>query len=76
LRSNQRGGWSLASNPKPRALARAGKLPLARLFAEASRADRILKGLAAGEIWTALTGLTAALAGALQPTGVSGRVAQ
>ena len=38
-------------------------------------ADRIVKGLASGDAWTALTGLTAGLAGALQPTGVSGRVA-
>jgi DNA polymerase-3 subunit delta len=76
LRTAPRGtGWNQASTPSPAALARAPKLPLAELLCEASMTDRIVKGLASGDAWTALTGLTAGLAGALQPTGVSGRVA-
>jgi hypothetical protein len=35
----------------------------------------VIKGLAAGEAWSALTGLTGGLAGALQATADSGRVA-
>jgi DNA polymerase-3 subunit delta len=76
LRSSARGsGWNQASTPSAAALARARGLPLAQLLADAARADRIVKGLAAGDTWTALTGLTATLAGALQPVRVSGRVA-
>jgi DNA polymerase-3 subunit delta len=76
LRSSVRGsGWNLASTPSAAALARARSLPLAQLLADAGLADRIVKGLAAGDSWTALTGLTATLAGALQPVRVSGRVA-
>jgi DNA polymerase III subunit delta len=77
LRSAARGsGWNLAATPSPRALSRLKKLPLARLLVQAGRTDRILKGLAAGDAWSALTGLTGGLAGALQATAESGRVAQ
>ena len=76
LRATQRGSaWNLASTPSARALARVGDIPLAQLLSEASRTDRIVKGAAAGDPWTALTRLTAILAGALQPDLVSGRVA-
>ncbi len=76
LRSTVRGsGWNLAATPSPRALARLKKLPLARLLVQASRTDRVIKGLAAGDAWSALTGLTGGLAGALQATAESGRVA-
>jgi len=37
---------------------------------QASRTDRIIKGMAAGDAWSALTGLTGALAGALQATRI------
>ncbi len=75
-RSSARGsGWNLAAAPSPRALARAGKLPLARLMVEASRVDRVIKGVDAGDAWAALTGLTARFAGALQGAADSGRVA-
>jgi DNA polymerase III subunit delta len=76
LRSTARGsGWNLAATPSPRALSRLKKLPLARLMVQASRTDRVIKGLAAGDAWSALTGLTGGLAGALQATADSGRVA-
>jgi DNA polymerase-3 subunit delta len=76
LRSSARGsGWNQASTPSAAALARARGLPLAQLLADAGHADRIVKGLSAGDTWTVLTGLTATLAGALQPVRVSGRVA-
>jgi DNA polymerase III subunit delta len=75
LRSNVRGsGWSLAAQPSAKALARLRKLPLAPLLIQASRADRILKGLAAGDAWSAITGLTGAMSGALQAGAESGRV--
>jgi DNA polymerase-3 subunit delta len=75
LRSTARGSaWNLAAPPSPRALSRLKKLPLARLLLQASRADRVIKGLAAGDAWSALTGLTGSLAGALQATAESGRV--
>src|SRR5277367_351411 len=75
LRSPNRGsGWNLAATPSPRALSRAKKLPLGRLLIEASRTDRIIKGLAVGDAWSALTNLTAGLAGALQAGAESGRV--
>lgn len=76
LKTGQSSGWHLAAKPVPQALARLRQLPLAGLLIEAHRADKILKGQAAGDAWTALTGLTARLAGALQPRGISGRVAQ
>jgi DNA polymerase III subunit delta len=76
LRSTVRGsGWNLAATPSPRALSRLGKLPLARLLRQASYTDRVIKGLAMGDAWSALTGLTSGLAGALQATPESGRVA-
>jgi DNA polymerase III subunit delta len=76
LRSTVRGsGWNLAATPSPRALSRLKQLPLAQLMKQASHADRVIKGLAAGEPWSALTGLTGGLAGALQATADSGRVA-
>jgi DNA polymerase III subunit delta len=75
LRSADRGGgWNLAATPSPRALARLKTLPLARLLRQAAHADRVIKGLAAGDAWSALTGLTGGLAGALQATADSGRV--
>lgn len=75
LRSAARGSaWNLVATPSPRALARLKKLPLARLLTQASRTDRIIKGLALGDPWSAITGLTGALAGALQATADSGRV--
>jgi DNA polymerase-3 subunit delta len=70
LRSAHRGsGWNLASSPSPQALARLRSLCLGELLVEASAVDRIVKGQAAGDAWTALTRLTALLAGALRPTG-------
>jgi DNA polymerase III subunit delta len=75
LRSAIRGsGWNLAATPAPRALSRVRKLPLAPLLIEASRTDRVIKGLSSGDAWGALTNLTAALAGALQAGADSGRV--
>ncbi len=71
-----RSGWNLASVPEPRALSRLDRLPLGSLLAEAGRTDRIIKGLAPGDAWTAVTALTARLAGALQPDRLSGRVAR
>jgi DNA polymerase-3 subunit delta len=76
LRSAARGsGWNLAATPGPQALARLQGLPLARLLAQAARVDRIIKGMAPGEPWSALTGLAGGLAGALQALPESGRVA-
>lgn len=76
LRSNVRGGgWNQAATPTPRALARIGTMPLARLLRQAHHTDRVVKGLAAGDAWTAITGLAAGMAGALQATPDSGRVA-
>jgi DNA polymerase-3 subunit delta len=73
LRSNARGsGWNLAAQPSARALSRLRKLPLAPLLIQASQADRILKGLAAGDAWSAITGLTGAISGALQAGAESG----
>jgi DNA polymerase III subunit delta len=76
LRSNVRGGgWNQAATPSPRALARIGKMPLARLLRQAHHTDRVVKGLAGGDAWTAITGLAGGMAGALQATLDSGRVA-
>jgi hypothetical protein len=36
------------------------------LLRQAHQTDRVIKGMAAGDPWTAITGLTAAMAGALQ----------
>lgn len=76
LKSAARGSaWNLAAAPQSGALARLSNMPLARLLVQASHTDRIIKGLAPGDAWTALTGLAAELAGALQATADSGRVA-
>jgi DNA polymerase III subunit delta len=76
LRSAVRGSaWNLAATPSPRALSRLKQLPLGRLLVQASHTDRVIKGLAAGDAWSALTGLTGGLAGALHATADSGRVA-
>ncbi len=76
LRSASRGSaWNLAATPSPRALTRLKQLPLGRLLMQASHADRVIKGLAPGDAWSALTGLAGGLAGALQATADSGRVA-
>ncbi len=75
LSSQVRGsGWNLAAQPSARALSRIRKMPLARLLVQASHTDRVIKGLSAGDAWGALTGLTGALAGALQASTDSGRV--
>jgi DNA polymerase-3 subunit delta len=75
LHSTARGsGWNLAATPSPRALSRLKKVPLGRLLMQASHTDRIIKGLAMGDAWSALTGLTGGLAGALQAGADSGRV--
>jgi DNA polymerase-3 subunit delta len=75
LRSGVRGsGWHLAATPSPRALSRLDQLPLSHLLLQASHTDRVIKGLAKGDAWSALTGLTGALAGALQASAESGRV--
>ena len=75
LRSTVRGsGWNLAAAPSPRALSRLKQLPLSRLLVQASHTDRVIKGLATGDAWSALTALTGGLAGALQATPESGRV--
>ena len=77
LRSTARGsGWNLAANPSPRALGRLKLLPLAPLLLQASHADRVIKGLAPGDAWSAITGLTGAFAGALQASPDSGRVSR
>jgi len=77
LRSSARGaGWNQAATPTPAALARITTMPLARLLCQAHQADRIIKGMAPGDPWTAMTGLTAAIAGALQASADSGRVAR
>ena len=76
LRGTARGsGWNLAAPPGAEALSRIRKLPLARLLLQAHRVDRVIKGLTPGDAWTAITGLAAALAGALQASAESGRVA-
>src|SRR5580700_8556163 len=75
LRSAARGsGWNLAATPSPRALSRLKKLPLAPLLMQASHTDRVIRGLATGDAWSALTALTGGLAGALHAAAESGRV--
>ena len=75
LRSGARGSaWNQAATPSARALARAGSMPLGRLLRQAGQTDRIIKGLARGDAWTALVGLAASMSGALQATAESGRV--
>lgn len=66
--------WNQAARPSQSALGRLRKLPLERLLAQASQTDRIIKGLALGDAWSAITALAAELAGALQGTPDSGRV--
>jgi DNA polymerase-3 subunit delta len=76
LRSAARGsGWNMAATPSTRALSRVKRLPLASLLAQASHTDRVIKGIAPGDPWGALMGLAGGLAGALQATADSGRVA-
>ncbi len=75
LKSAGRGGWSQAATPSAAAEGRLKGMPLAALLRQAHHADRVVKGLAGGDPWTALTGLAAAIAGALQATVDSGRVA-
>ncbi len=76
LSSAARGSnWSLAATPSSRALARMKTVPLAALLTQASQTDRVIKGLATGDAWNSIFGLTAAFAGALQATAESGRVA-
>lgn len=75
LRSNGRGGWNQAATPSAQALARAGRMPLAQLLRQAHHTDRVIKGLAGGDAWITITGLAAQMAGALQATTESGRVA-
>lgn len=76
LRSSARGGgWHQAATPSARALARIGTMPIAALLRQAHHADRVVKGLAGGDPWTVITGLAATMAGALQATTDSGRVA-
>jgi DNA polymerase-3 subunit delta len=75
LHSSHRGsGWNLAAAPSPRALSRLQQMPLPKLLLQAGLADRVIKGLSPGDAWDAITGLTCALAGALQATAESGRV--
>jgi DNA polymerase III subunit delta len=76
LRAQSAGaGWNQAAKPSERALSRMGTMPLARLLLQAGQTDRIIKGLARGDAWTAIIGLTASMAGALQASRDSGRVA-
>jgi len=75
LGSNGGGGWNQAAKPSPRALRRAGKMPLAALLQEAARVDRTIKGILPGDSWSSIVSLTVGMAGALQATRDSGRVA-
>jgi DNA polymerase-3 subunit delta len=74
LRSSERGAWNQAATPSTEALARAGRLPLGLLLRQAHHVDRVIKGQAGGDAWTAVIGLAGAFAGALQAAGDSGRV--
>jgi DNA polymerase-3 subunit delta len=69
------GGWGQAAKPSPRALRRLEKMPLAVLLQEAARVDRTIKGIAPGDAWSSIVSLTMGMAGALQATRDSGRVA-
>ncbi len=76
LRSGGTGSnWNMANPPNAASMARARQLPLADLLREAGHVDRIIKGQQRGDPWTALTALTAALAGVLHQRLLSGRVA-
>ncbi len=68
------GAWNQAARPSQSALGRLRKVPLERLLAQAARTDRIIKGLAPGDAWSAITALAAEFAGALQGPRDSGRV--
>src|SRR5438270_6620923 len=75
LRSSARAsGWNLAATPSSAALARISKIPLVRLLRQAHHTDRVIKGVADGDAWTAITSLVAGMAGVLQGTEDSGRV--
>jgi hypothetical protein len=50
-------------------------MPLGRLLRQAAQADRVVKGVVRGDAWTAIIGLAASIAGALQACEDSGRVA-
>jgi DNA polymerase-3 subunit delta len=69
------GGWNQAAKPSPRALRRVGNMPLAVLLREAALVDRIIKGIVPGDPWSSIVSLTMSMAGALQATRDSGRVA-
>jgi DNA polymerase III subunit delta len=69
-------GWNQAATPSAFALSRIGKMPLARLLRQASQTDRIIKGVARGDPWSAIIGLAGSMAGALQASADSGRVAR
>ncbi len=69
------GGWHQAARPSPRAQKRLGKMPLGALLQEAARVDRTIKGIAPGDPWSSIVTLTLGMAGALQATRESGRVA-
>jgi DNA polymerase-3 subunit delta len=73
--SNGGGGWHQAAKPSPRALRRLGKMPLAALLQEAARTDRTIKGITPGDPWSSIISLTMGMAGALQASRDSGRVA-
>lgn len=69
------GGWNQAAKSSPRALRRLGKMPLSALLQEAARTDRTIKGIMPGDPWSSIIALTMGMAGALQATRESGRVA-
>jgi DNA polymerase III subunit delta len=73
--SSAGGGWNQAAKPSPRALRRVGKMPLAALLREAALVDRTIKGIVPGDPWSSIVSLTMGMAGALQATRDSGRVA-
>jgi hypothetical protein len=50
-------------------------MPLAALLQEAARVDRTIKGIMPGDPWSSIVALTMGMAGALQGTRESGRVA-
>jgi len=66
------GGWNLAARPSPRALQRLSKMPLAPLLRQAAQTDRIVKGVARGDAWTAIVELAARMSGALHAPADSG----
>jgi hypothetical protein len=50
-------------------------MPLAALLREAALVDRTIKGIVPGDPWSSIVSLTMGMAGALQATRDSGRVA-